>query len=63
MTDSFQAYGFDYAFNGYRHTFTILATSEEEAQAKAQAMSSFSFVGELKPSEITLRTNDSAELA
>ena len=54
MPDSFQAYGFGYAFNGYRHTFTVLAASPEEARAKALAMASFSYVGELKPADATL---------
>lgn len=54
MRDSFQTYGFDYVFNDYRHTFTVLATSPEEAQAKALAMTSFCYVGELKPADAAL---------
>lgn len=45
----FKNYGFTYEYEGVAFVFHIVASSEEGARGRAQAMAGAKFEGELKP--------------
>jgi hypothetical protein len=63
MRDSYKVYGFAYAFDGRRYTFTVLSHSADDAKRQAAAMADHMFVGELMPVDPSCalpQTDDSA---